>query len=186
MAFVSVGYQLLFLYVEPLSVLVGAFYAAVRPSYYLDQIHIPSAPSVLLAQVSSDPFDPTVLAGAVPLGTETALRQLGSVYLLLALNEFLILRFTSDLRVWRMLLLTMLIGDFGHLWACRGLGSEYYWQWWAWNAMGWGNIAFVYLLAIARIAFLLNVGVNRSSSRTGGSNHISTPERRSGGKSKLR
>lgn len=168
MASVSVGYQLLFLYVEPLTTLIGAFYAAFRPSHYLDQTHLPSAPSVLLAQASSDPFDTTVLAGAVPLGTEVVLRQLGNLYLLFALNESLVLRFTSDLRVWKALLLIMLIGDLGHLWACRSLGFDYYWQWWTWSAMGWGNIAFVYLLAITRTAFLLNVGVEFSGAKGGG------------------
>jgi len=39
-----------------------------------------------------------------------------------------------------------------------GWGSVY-WQFWKWNSMGWGNVAFVYVGVTMRMCFLLGVGV---------------------------
>jgi hypothetical protein len=133
-------YRLFFLVIEPVSALVGAFYAYFRQSTYLELTHADSTPS------------------PIPLGTSIALSQLANLYFLFALNESLVLRSTSDLRVWKRVLFCLLIADLGHLYTVHELGLQIYWNVWKWTAIDWGNIAFVYFGAAMRIAFLAEVG----------------------------
>lgn len=105
----------------------------------------------------------THTSSPVPLGTSIVLSQLANLYLLFALNEALVLRSTGDLRVWRTVLLGLLIADFGHLYSVSGLGSWVYWDVTRWNAIDYGNVLFVYLGASMRIAFLFGVGLTTSS-----------------------
>lgn len=136
-------YRAFFLYIEPISTIIGAYYAWCRPQYYLLLTHQPSAPRLL----------------GVPLGTEVVLRQLANLYFAFTLNEALVLRATNDLKVWRTLLFGLLIADLGHLYSCFPLGVEYYYDFRNWNAIAWGNIAFVYCGATLRTCFLLGVGL---------------------------
>jgi len=87
------------------------------------------------------------------------LRQLANLYFAFTLNEALVLRATSDLRVWKILLFGLLLADFGHLYSCYPLGSSYYYDFQNWNAIAWGNIAFVYCGATLRTCFLLGLGL---------------------------
>ncbi len=134
-------YRLFFLLVEPVSALVGAYYAHFRQEEYLRLTHAASLPA------------------AIPLGTSVALSQLANLYLFFAINEALVLRSSTDLRVWKTVLFCLLVGDIGHLYTLRELGPEIYWSISEWNAIDWGNIAFVYLGATMRIAFLADVGL---------------------------
>ncbi|KAF2101671.1 hypothetical protein NA57DRAFT_35748 [Rhizodiscina lignyota] len=141
-------YRLFFLYVEPLSTILGAYYAHLEPLTYLTLTHSASAPAFV---------------ATIPKGTSVVLTQLANLYFLFALNEGLVLRSTNDLRVWRTLLFGLLVADFGHLYSCKDLGPDVYWQFWNWNAIDWGNIAFVYCGAAMRSAFLLGVGLKGGS-----------------------
>lgn len=147
-------YRLFFLYIEPISALVGAFFAHFRQDEYLLLTHAASAPA----------------PGAIPTGTSIVLSQLANLYLLFTLNEALVLRSTSDPRVWKTVLFGLLIADLGHLWTVRQLGLDIYlpWNFARWNAIDWGNIPFVYLGASMRAAFISGVGMSdagRNSSR---------------------
>jgi hypothetical protein len=135
-------YRLFFLIVEPISTVIGAYFAFFQPQTYLQLTHAASAPQ----------------SGA-PLGVQIVLAQLSNLYLLFAINEVLVLRSTTDLRVWRALLLALLIADFGHLWSVNKLGASVYWNILKWNAMDWGNVGFVYVGAISRIAFFCGIGM---------------------------
>ncbi|RYP16147.1 hypothetical protein DL767_010225 [Monosporascus sp. MG133] len=135
------AYRLFFLVIEPISALVGAFYAHFRQDEYLTMTHADSASSRL------------------PLGTSIVMSQLANMYLLFALNEALVLRSTGDLKVWKTVLFVLLVADFGHLYSVSGLGPNIYWNISQWNPIDWGNLAFVYLGASMRIAFLTGVGV---------------------------
>ena len=140
---IPIIYQIFFLWIEPFSTVVGAYYAWFQPVTYLELTHAISAPSIL----------------GLPIGTNVALRQLANLYLAFALNEGLVLRATSDLKVWRALLLGLLIADFGHLYSCFPLGVSYYYDVAKWNSIAWGNIAFVYCGATLRTCFLLGIGL---------------------------
>lgn len=142
-------YQLFFLYLEPISAILGAYFAHVRPSTYLQLTHATSAPGE----------DATL-----PLSTKVVLSQLANLYFLFALNESLVLRSTRDVRVWRTLLFGLLVADLGHLYSVYPLGIDKYWRFWVWNAMDWGNIGFVYAGAAMRISFLLGLGLPESRS----------------------
>ncbi|KAI9659060.1 MAG: hypothetical protein M1821_002020 [Bathelium mastoideum] len=145
-------YQLFFLYIEPVSTVVGAYYAHLQPNTYLALTHSASAPPIT--------------AGLLPpLGTKIVLSQLANLYLAFALNEALVLRSTYDIRVWRTLLLGLLIADFGHLYSVSPLGSSIYWQPQRWNAIDWGNLGFVYVGALTRISFLLGLGMKRRGAK---------------------
>jgi hypothetical protein len=143
MANVPLWYNIFFLYIEPFSTLVGAYYAWFLPSTYLTLTHAASKANTI----------------GVPTGTEVVLRQLANLYIAFALNEALVLRASSDLRVWRTLLIGLLIADFGHLYACFPLGLKTYYDIANWNAMAYGNYGFVYVGATTRICFLLGVGM---------------------------
>jgi hypothetical protein len=144
-------YTIFFLYIEPISTLVGAYFAHFLPAQYLLLTHSSSAPPA---------------GEKLPVSTTVPLSQLANLYLLFALNEGLVLRATNDLRVWRTLLFGLLVADLGHLYSVIELGHGTYWQFWMWNAMGWGNVGFVYLGAITRLSFLLGCGVRSPDART--------------------
>ncbi|KAK8056000.1 hypothetical protein PG993_001227 [Apiospora rasikravindrae] len=137
-------YRFFFMLVEPISALVGAYYAHFRKADYLTLTHAATAP----------PGD------AIPAGTSIVLSQLANLYLLFALNEALVLRATSDLFVWKTVLFVLLLADLGHLYSVSALGLRVYWDVASWNAIDWGNVPFVYLGASMRIAFLLGVGIS--------------------------
>lgn len=135
-------YRLVFLYLEPLSIAAGAVQAFCFQSAYLTLTHAASAPSSL-----------------VPVSTSIVLTQLANLYLGLALTEALILRVTNEYSVWRALITVLLIADVGHLYSVLPLGfSRAFLQWWNWNAIDWGNVGWVYFLALTRICMLLGVG----------------------------
>jgi hypothetical protein len=135
---------------KPISALVGAFYAHVRPLEYLQLTHAASAPSY---------------PSTIPLSTSIVLSQLANLYLLFAINEALVLRATSDLRVWKTVLFGLLLADFGHLYSVKDLGFDVYWNILKWNKMDWGNVGFVYAGATMRLLFLTGVGLDTPASR---------------------
>ncbi|KAH0490655.1 hypothetical protein TgHK011_002113 [Trichoderma gracile] len=139
------AYRLFFLYLEPISALVGAYYAHFRQQRYLQLLlHTATAPAQLVA---------------VPLGTSVAMSQLASMYLFFAINEALVLRATRDLRVWRTVLLVLLIADLGHLNSLKELGPKVYYDITGWNAADVGNVPWVYAGAGMRLCFLAGVGL---------------------------
>jgi hypothetical protein len=138
-------YRTIYLYIEPISTFVGAVYAHHFQSTYLQLTHVGSAP-----------------IGPVPLGTSVVLTQLANLYLLLCINEALVLRATTDLKVWKTFLFGLLVADLGHLYSVHPVGSWVYWRFWDWNSIDWGNVPFVYFLAISRVLFMLEIGFGRT------------------------
>ncbi|KAF2729198.1 hypothetical protein EJ04DRAFT_516126 [Polyplosphaeria fusca] len=142
-------YNLVFLYLEPASTLAGAVWAHFRQAEYLELTHAASAPPAQL----------------IPTSTSIVLTQLANLYLLLCVNEALVLRATADVSVWKTFLLGLLLADFGHLASVRLVGSWVYWQVWKWNAIDWGNVGVVYVLAVVRICFLAGVGFEQKKKK---------------------
>jgi len=143
-------YRLFFLFIEPISALVGAYWAAGKPGEYLS--YLSSSSSTELS--ASTPPTPTLIS----------LYQLSNLYLLFALNEHLVLSSTTSRRTWRRLLFCLLVADFGHLatmlplaWE-KGL-AEVYLNFPQWTAMEWGSVGFVYAGASMRISFLAGLGL---------------------------
>ncbi|KAM0199135.1 hypothetical protein ACHAPA_001635 [Fusarium lateritium] len=138
-------YRIFFLVLEPISALVGAFYTHFRQETYLSLLNAPSAP-----------------AAQAPTATSVAMSQLANMYFFFALNEALVLRSTADLRVWRTVLLVLLIADVGHLYSMSALGSGIYWDVKAWNVSDWGNVPWVYAGMSMRLCFLMGFGLGES------------------------
>ncbi|KAI0782629.1 hypothetical protein C8Q75DRAFT_786916 [Abortiporus biennis] len=144
-------YRLFFLYIEPISAVLGACYAAGLPITYLNAF----------AGLSSD-----INHSPPPTPTLVALYQLSNLYLLFALNEHLVLSSTDSIKTWKRLLFVLLVADFGHLatmWPMaiqRGL-SQVYLDVLSWNIDMWGNVGFVYIGATMRICFLLGIGLQK-------------------------
>ncbi|CAO2653320.1 Nn.00g027310.m01.CDS01 [Neocucurbitaria sp. VM-36] len=147
-ACVPAFYRLVFLWLEPISILTGAIYAHCFPSIYLDLTHAASAPGT-----------------TIPVSTSIIMTQLANLYLGLAILEATVLRSTSDTKVWSTFIIGLLIADLGHLYSVRAVGGDIYWSWWRWNAIDWGNVPFVYFLAVTRICMLLGVGSHTHSAR---------------------
>ena len=131
-------YRAFFLYIEPVAALVGAYYSLFEQNTYLHLTHASSAPEAIIL-----------------LSTRIVLAQLSNLYLLFAINEALVLRSTTDLTVWRTVLFALLLADVGHLYSVSALGFQIYWNFLSWNALDWGNVGFVYVGSMMRLAFLL-------------------------------
>ncbi|KAJ7509608.1 hypothetical protein B0H11DRAFT_1253225 [Mycena galericulata] len=144
MSNIPVLYKLFFLYIEPVSALVGAYYAAFRPREYLDLLSLPGA---------------SRLPPSLTTQNTMVLLQLANLYLLFALNEHLVLSSTTSLKTWRRLLFGLLVADFGHLISMAPLGADVFWRVGDWNAMVWGSVGFVYAGASMRMAFLAGLGI---------------------------
>lgn len=152
-------YRLFFLYIEPISALVGAFYAAVRPTEYLSLLSGSGSPAKVIQIITP-----------VPTPTLISLYQLSNLYLLFALNEHFVLSSTDSLKTWRTLLFGLLIADFGHLATMWPLTLEkgvsgLYLRFWDWNAMEWGSVGFVYVGALMRMSFLMGLGVQEGPNK---------------------
>ena len=110
-AFVARLYGYLSLYIEPLSALSGAYYSSSEPKVYFGLTNAASG-----------------LITGVPKSTHIVLSQLSNHYIFFTHNEALALRSTSDLRVWRTLLLCLLVTDLGHLYGVKAVGTRIYWD----------------------------------------------------------
>ncbi|KAK1070655.1 hypothetical protein LTR33_010610 [Friedmanniomyces endolithicus] len=129
-------YRIFFLYIEPVATALGAIYA-------LDLFGLQ---------------DDYMLLTYATIPESIVLNQLANMYFVFALNEALVLRATNDVRVWRILLLGLLIADFGHLYSVHPIGVNVYYEFWNWSSMYWGNLGFVYVGAAMRTGFLLGAG----------------------------
>ena len=135
---IALPYRLFFLYIEPFFALIGAYHALFLPTAYLALTHAPSAPRY-----------------GIPTSTSIILTQLANLYAFFAINEALVLRAAgNDIRVWRAVIVALLIADAGHLYSVKGLGTRVYWDVRGWNAIDWGNVGFVYMGALTRVCFL--------------------------------
>ncbi|KAJ7923481.1 hypothetical protein B0H13DRAFT_1979976 [Mycena leptocephala] len=138
-------YRLFFLYIEPVSALAGAYYAAFRPDDYLGDLSLPGGRLALPSLTTQN---------------KMVLLQLANLYLLFALNEHLVLSSTNSLKTWRRLLFGLLVADFGHLISMAPLGVDVFWRVADWNAMVWGSVGFVYAGASMRMSFLAGLGLH--------------------------
>lgn len=139
-------YTLFFLYIEPVATAVGAYYAHLDQSAYMT-----------LTMEMARPATAGLLG--VSMQESIVLTQLANMYFVFALNEALVLRATTDRRVWSIFLFGLLVADFGHLYSVKAVGWDVYYRFWAWNSIYWGNLGFVYIGATMRTAFLLGLGL---------------------------
>ncbi|KZV75337.1 hypothetical protein PENSPDRAFT_647139 [Peniophora sp. CONT] len=147
-------YQAFFVYIEPLGALLGAVLAGFRPDDYLHDL-----------------LEPFVMADTTKTSTSAyaATAMLANLWLFFAVNEYLVLSGTRELKMWRRMITGLLVADCGHFVALGVYaGSEFFWQFWRWNALTYGHIAFAEVAAVMRVCFILGVGID--SKRNGRQN----------------
>lgn len=94
----------------------------------------------------------------LPIGSEIVARQLGNMYLLIALVGVAILSSTSEPKVVQNYFIALAIGDLGHLYVTYlGTGWSYFLDVSQWNAMAWGNIGMTSFLLVNRLAYFLGL-----------------------------
>jgi len=138
---VPLVYRILFLYVDPFAALGGVLSTHFSPSNYLQGMS-PSA--------TQSTYSPQ---------TQVIFDQLAATYFLFAFNEAVVLRVASELRVWKALLLGILICDVMHLYGSGvALGWDVFIRPWLWRVEDTVNLVMLYGLGIMRLAFLFEVG----------------------------
>ncbi|KAH6995128.1 hypothetical protein EDB80DRAFT_728680 [Ilyonectria destructans] len=136
---IPVVYRILFLYVEPFLAFAGSIMLHFTPSEFLSKI----APNAKYAPDNQVVYD-----------------QVAAFYILTVFNLAVILRITNDIRMWRAILMGVLLCDTLHLSAnWRALGSAIFWDPRTWSGDDWGNLGFLWGHALARVAFLAGFGI---------------------------
>ncbi|KAH6616685.1 hypothetical protein C7974DRAFT_402252 [Boeremia exigua] len=129
---------LLFSYLEPISLVIGAHAATTSPSNFVTS-QVPSYDS-------ADFVTPAVIILAYTLG---------SLFLLLAGYALTCTVLTKDANVTKYYLMFAACGDVGHLAAnYAGMEDKIFWAWRDWNEVMWGNIAITVFLLVNRLATL--------------------------------
>jgi hypothetical protein len=144
---ISIFYRIYFLYFEPIAALGGTYLCLFDPTRFLKG-------TMSLGAFTS--FQPIELSPILTM----LLTNIGSLYVLFAINEGLVLRATRERKVWYLILAAMLAADSGHLYAAWAIDPERVWQVIAWNSDEWVNYGTLVLGAALRVAFLLGVGRN--------------------------
>jgi hypothetical protein len=91
--------------------------------------------------------------------------QVAATYTLFAFNEAVILRITNDLRIWKALLIGILICDAIHLYGSWvALGGAIFWDIRSWRAEDWANLGTLWGQAAVRVAFLAGIGLKGAES----------------------
>ncbi|MCJ1379955.1 hypothetical protein MMC17_003058 [Xylographa soralifera] len=147
---IPLPYRILLLYVEPAAAFNGAILAHFFPAFYLAGMS-PSATTSTYSSPSQVIFD-----------------QLAACYFLFAFNEAVVLRSTSDLRVWKAIVLGILICDLIHLYGTwEALGAAF-WDPRLWRVEDWVNLSMLYGPGGMRLAFLIGLGLKEENGPTVG------------------
>lgn len=86
--------------------------------------------------------------------------QLAATYLLFAFNKAIILHTTNDLRVWRGILIGILMCDTIHLYGSwAALGGIVFWDPRTWRPEDWVSLVSLWGQAAVRLAFVAGVGL---------------------------
>ncbi|KAH6989096.1 hypothetical protein BKA56DRAFT_629014 [Ilyonectria sp. MPI-CAGE-AT-0026] len=133
------AYRALFLYFEPFAALGGSVLLHFFPTIFLNTMS-------LTAKYAPD--------------NQVIYEQLAATYVLFAFNEAVVLRITNDIRVWRGILMGILLCDAIHLYGSwAALGSAVFWDPRTWRPEDWVNLGSLWGQAFVRLAFLAGVGI---------------------------
>ncbi|OCL14138.1 hypothetical protein AOQ84DRAFT_351659 [Glonium stellatum] len=150
---IPLPYRLFHQTLEPIFALSGAYMALFRTPSYLQTIAPPSAYTLdsTLSPVSS-----------------LLLAHEASLYVQFALCEVLVLRLTSDIRIWRALVFSLLFSDIGHLYAAYLVLGPTFWNMQGWRSQEWTNLGTLWFGLALRVAFMCGIGMEKSKSEVRG------------------
>ncbi|KAF2003458.1 hypothetical protein P154DRAFT_94160 [Amniculicola lignicola CBS 123094] len=134
---IPLAYNILFLYFEPLAALHGVYLAYFDPPAFLEVF---------------------TAIGVYAPDAKVIYDQLAASYLLFVFNEAVVLRVAKDLRVWKTMLLGILLCDVLHLYASWQVMGGAFWNPTAWRGLEWGNHGMLIGMVAVRVAFLLEAG----------------------------
>lgn len=141
-------YRLCFLWIEPMSALFGVLVNLTTPITFLQSLS-PLATATTLSPLEKPIYD-----------------QLAAHLFLFAWMEMVVLRSTSDTKVWKRVLFGMFLCDMLHLWASYSiLGVSVYFNPVRWRWEEWVNFVALYGFGSLRLAFCARVGFGHGEKR---------------------
>ena len=142
-------YRFLFLYLEPISALLGTIINILDPLRYLQSL------------------SPAATASSYSPLTKPIYDQLAAHLLFFSWSQAVVLRSTNDMKVWKALLFGMFLCDILHLFASyRILGPEVFFNPTFWRWEDWVNFIMLYGPGGLRLAFCAGVGVRKGELKT--------------------
>jgi len=139
--YIPLVYRILLLYIEPLFALNGAYLLMRKPEVYLHTF------SANLAYAPS---------------TQIIFDQLGAVYMLFAFNQAVVLRVAKDIRVWKAIILGILMCDSVHAWTgFKVMAADGNMNPVGWRPEDWVAILALFVPGAIRVAFLCGVGIGK-------------------------
>ncbi|KAF2196419.1 hypothetical protein GQ43DRAFT_383348 [Delitschia confertaspora ATCC 74209] len=143
-AHIPILYRLLFTYIEPLSALSGALLCHFNPTYFLRTM----SATAIYAPSHQVIFD-----------------QLAATYILFAFNEAVLLRMTNDLKMWKALVMGILLCDVVHLYGSWEVMGAAFFRPAEWRGEDWMNLLMLYVPVVVRLCFLGEVGFGREGGK---------------------
>ena len=142
---IHIAYRLLFLYIEPAGAFLGFLITLLDPFQYLHSLS-PQAVPADMSPLESPIYD-----------------QLSAHLLRFAWSQAVVLRMTSDLRTWKLILFGMFLCDVFHLWgSARILGTDVFFNPRLWRWEEWVNFIMLYGPGSLRLAFCAGFGINEA------------------------
>ena len=140
---IPIVYRFLFLYFEPIAAFFGFMTTLFDPYKYLNSLSPAAVPSDI-SPLESPIYD-----------------QLAAHLLRFAWCQAVVLRFTSDLRTWKLVLFGMFLCDLLHLWAsAKILGINVFFNPLLWRWEEWVNFLMLYGPGSLRLAFCAGFGLD--------------------------
>ncbi|KAL8687752.1 MAG: hypothetical protein Q9218_006167 [Villophora microphyllina] len=149
---IALPYRIVFLYIEPIAAFFGTFVTLTDPSKYLQSL----SPSATSATYS-------------PL-TYPIYAQLAGHLLLFSWLQAGLLRSSSEVKIWKIVLFGILMCDTLHLYGDYvGLGAKAFFDPRLWRWEEWVTFGMTYGPGAMRVAFCLDVGVGKEDRKVRGS-----------------
>lgn len=145
---IPLPYRFLFLYFEPFAAFGGTLITLTDPSRYLLSLS-PAATPLTYLPLTSPIYD-----------------QLSGHLLNFAWGQAIVLRTTSELKVWKAVLFGMFLCDLLHLWAsARILGWAVFLNPLMWRWEEWLNFVMLYGPGMMRLGVVMEVGFGNRSEK---------------------
>jgi hypothetical protein len=140
-------YRLFFTWLDPIICVWGAYMDFFTPKVVLSS-HIPNP-------------------AAPDIGHAMILKQRGGGMLNFAVLSAVLLRYTSDIEIWRIAQAAFLLVDISYFWSVyEVLESQGRLGWETWRAEDWGSLVIVTAATVTRVAFLAGLGLRYRESHT--------------------
>ena len=141
-------YKFIFLYFEPFAALFGTYITLAQPIAYLQSLS-PKATPATYSALDQPIYD-----------------QLAAHLLRFAWCQAVVLRVTTDIRVWKFVLFGMFLCDVLHLYASyQILGGDVFWDPRTWRMEEWVNFVMLYGPGTLRLGVCLGVGLGEEEER---------------------